>query len=236
MRIFNYFCVVIGLVCIVNCGGSGESETHRILAPEYLEGSLSFAPGENIPATMERLQESMTVRILFYGQSISEQDWIWQVTRHLEKKYPDAVIIAEERARGGWTADRLVTVYEEDVFTWDPDLVIFQEYGNEKDYETIVRGIRGHVNARGRHVEMLITNEHVHITNKNDWYDFRSWSWLPGVARRFKCGFVDVRTPWYHVIEQEHDGDARALLKDYIHLNGKGNRLYAELVEGYFPR
>jgi hypothetical protein len=61
--------------------------------------------GKYITRTMHLLESSTaemrnTVKILVYGQSISEQDWWLSVKQKLEKRYPYANLIMINRAIG----------------------------------------------------------------------------------------------------------------------------------------
>jgi hypothetical protein len=92
------------------------------------------------------------VRILVYGQSISEGSWWLQVREWLRAQYPDGNLVMEEHARGGCAAQCLIgreawfedgvarNRVPDDVFAWRPDLIIFHAYGRHDDYEALVRG------------------------------------------------------------------------------------------------
>jgi hypothetical protein len=97
---------------------------------------------------------SEPVRILVYGQSISEQVWWSQVRDWLKTQYPRGNLIMEQHAHGGcasqcligreaWTVDGTTrNRVLEDVFAWKPDLVIFNVYGRHDDYEYLVKSFR----------------------------------------------------------------------------------------------
>jgi hypothetical protein len=62
--------------------------------------------GRNIQRTMRLLATSTpqcrhTVRILFYGQSITEQSWSKLVSADLRRHFPHADLVIENRATGG---------------------------------------------------------------------------------------------------------------------------------------
>jgi hypothetical protein len=94
------------------------------------------------------------VRILVYGQSISEQEWWVQLKNWLKATYPNGNLVMEEHARGGcasqclvgrdaWTVDgKTENRLPGDVFAWNPDLVLFHVYGHHLDYESILKGFR----------------------------------------------------------------------------------------------
>ncbi len=70
------------------------------------------------------------VKILVYGQSISEQEWWLEVKRCVEKRFPDAGIIMENKAIGGFSTQYLFKTVEMDVSSFHPDLVLLHIYGN----------------------------------------------------------------------------------------------------------
>ena len=77
--------------------------------------------GQNIQRTMSLLatstpQRRNKVRILFYGQSITEQDWWKQVADDLKKRFPNADLDVQNRAIGGFASQLLIRPAEHDVF------------------------------------------------------------------------------------------------------------------------
>ena len=65
--------------------------------------------GKNIQRTMRLLATSTaekqnTVRILFYGQSITEQKWAKLVEEDLRRRFPHANLVVENRALGGFAS------------------------------------------------------------------------------------------------------------------------------------
>lgn len=97
---------------------------------------------------------SEEVRILVYGQSISEQDWWWYTRDWLKAQYPKGNLVMEQHARGGcssqclvgrdaWTIDKKTyNRLPEDVLAWKPDLILFNVYGRHDDYEYIVKAFK----------------------------------------------------------------------------------------------
>ena len=75
--------------------------------------------GRNIQRTMRLLATSTaeqrnTVRILFYGQSITEQKWAKLVEEDLRRRFPHANLVVENRALGGFASQLLVKTAETD--------------------------------------------------------------------------------------------------------------------------
>ena len=94
------------------------------------------------------------VRVLVYGQSISEQAWWRDTKRWLEETYPNGKLVMEEHARGGCSSQCLIghvpwhqdgAQYNRlpaDVFAWKPELVIFHVYGDHIDYGYLMMGLQ----------------------------------------------------------------------------------------------
>jgi hypothetical protein len=117
-------------------------------------GEIDAAPGPAF-ASIERLANTRDeVRILVFGQSISEQAWWWQTRDWLREIYPDGNLVMEEHASGGCAAQCLIgreawsldgsryNRLPEAVFSWRPQLVIFHAYGDDVDYSYIAKGLK----------------------------------------------------------------------------------------------
>ena len=164
------------------------------------------------------------VRILLYGQSISQQEWWLAVRQGLQARYPQACLVMENRAIGGFHSTRLLKTTEADVVTFYPDLILFQDYGPEDDYEAIIRLIRQHTTA-----EIAVQTDHYVSTQENAWHDRHCQEWLPELCARYQMHLLDVRERWKrHLAENQLVPEA--LLSDQIHLNEAGNRLMAQIV------
>lgn len=206
--------------------------------------------GRGVERTMALLAQSTpeapnTVRILFYGQSITEQDWWREVVRDLEARYPSARLETANLALGGFSSQRLVRTAETDVLPFDPDLMIFHVYGAHDDYARLIRLVRSHTAS-----EVLLQTDHVtrdeDLGEETDparlwpdgaiWNSFMNYLWLPQVARECGCGLVEQRDLWKTYLRQT-GLPARELLRDDVHLNENGCRLMAEFVKAYLvPR
>lgn len=103
--------------------------------------------GVSIQRTMTKLATSTpehrnTVKILFYGQSITEQTWTKTVADDLRKRFPNADVTIENRAIGGFASQRLIKPAEHDLYPFYPDLLIFHVYGANQEYEQIIQNVR----------------------------------------------------------------------------------------------
>ena len=111
--------------------------------------------GRHIQRTMRLLATSTrakrhTVRVLFYGQSITEQRWASFVEEGLRRRFPHANLIVENRALGGFASQMLVKTAETDLYPFQPDLLIFHVYGAHDKYEDIIRRVRARTTVHPR--------------------------------------------------------------------------------------
>lgn len=202
--------------------------------------------GKNIQRTMRLLATSTperpnTVRILFYGQSITEQGWTQLVEADLRQRFPHANLLIENRALGGFAAQMLVKTAETDLYPFQPDLLIFHVYGAHRDYEDIIRRTRERTTA-----EILMQTDHIlrpeDFTEeteaaklapvKEQWDAFMNHKWLPALAAKYGAELCDQRALWKAYLA-ENNLEPKALLKDGVHLNAHGEWLMAECVKAY---
>ncbi len=179
------------------------------------------------------------VRVLFYGQSITEQQWSKQVAADLRQRFPNADLEIENRAIGGFAAQMLIRPAEHDVYPFYPDLVIFHVFGANQQYEQIIRSIRSRTTA-----EVLMQLDRVGAkwpqtqpdekADKGLWWDYlMNHRFLPDIAKTYGCGLEDVRSGWLQYLNDNHYEPGQLLLKDGAHLNAQGNFLLAQLTDRY---
>jgi len=222
------------------------------LSLSRLRGADEFPPLQNagdtttrgaaLQRTMELLETSAiekrnTVRILFYGQSITEQDWWKVIVEDVVKRFGFARVQAENRTIGGHSSQLLVKTAEADLYPFQPDLVIFHASGAHDQYETIIRRIRERTTA-----EVLMATDHMGARdaideptdaaslkpdNLNPWMNY---SFLPATAKKYGCELLPVRDLWKAYLK-ENKFEPRALLKDNLQLNSHGSFLMAEIVK-----
>lgn len=185
--------------------------------------------GLNLAHSLSLLSESTrtksnTVRILFYGQSITRDRWTKIVTNELERRFPKADIISKNLAIGGFPAQRLVLNTTKDILSFYPDLIIFHVYGSHHDYERILQKMRTLTTA-----DIAIQTDHFAGGDSN-WSKFMNEYFLPKMAAKYKCELIDIRSSWRQYLQQ-HNYQPSELLRDNIHLNDHGNFLMAELVK-----
>lgn len=193
--------------------------------------------GRNLQRTLRLMAESTpqkrnTVRILVYGQSISQQDWWKEVHADLRRRFPHADLVMENRAIGGFASNVLRRPAEHDLYPFYPDLVIFHVYGGEPDYEALITEIRNRTTA-----EVLLVNDHLSSGQESDtrggeWHEQHSMVWLPALAEKLGSGYADIRGPWRQYLK-DNGLTVSSLLSDGVHLNAQGNFLMAELIKPF---
>jgi hypothetical protein len=236
-------------VCLLT--GTFFTTRFRLLADEaavYPPPNFPDASGwgRNIQCTMRLLAMSSpehcnTVRILFYGQSITEQNWAKMVEDDLRRRFPRANLIIENRALGGFASQMLVKTAETDLYPFQPDLLIFHVYGAHDKYEDIIRRTRERTTA-----EILMQTDHVNkpadFSEETDpaklppagehWDAFMNHNWLPSIAKKYGCELCDQRALWKAYLT-ENKLEPKALLRDGVHLNPHGEWFMAQCVNAY---
>ena len=134
-----------------------------------------------------------TVRVLFYGQSISQQAWWKEVARYLHATYTNANLVIENRAIGGHSSQLLVKTAEADLYPFQPDLLVFHVYGSHIEYENIIRRVRERTCA-----DILLQTDHItsdaSLTEETDpakltpakWDPWMNHVFLPGTAAKVR--------------------------------------------------
>lgn len=171
-------------------------------------------------------EQPNTVKILVYGQSISVQDWWLQVKKSIETRYPNANLIMENKAIGGFASQMLCKTVEMDVSAFYPDLVLLHIYGSNQMYDSVLYTIRSRTSA-----EVAIQTDH--FIGENAWSDTMSYYFLPAMAEKYKCDLINLRDPWKKYLN-DHRLKPKELLKDDVHLNKYGEFLMAELIKPLF--
>ena len=240
---------VLSIRVISGSGGflvvSGGPDQMLVAPRAKLPGEEPF-PGMPIPHDPNeslfgaRIQRTMTllatstpnhrnsVKIIFYGQSIVAQRYVDSIViSNLEQRYTNAVIIAENRAIGGYTAPALVRPAVHDVYPFYPDLVVFHVYGGHDtgELERIVSNVRRYTTA-----EILMWTHHYgdDIQSQTEGSAFRRY-----LAQKYDCELVEVREAWGDYLER-YKLERKDLLIDGIHLNNKGGILMGQLVLRHF--
>lgn len=220
---------------------AGWSPAEDLFPPVKSLGDTSMR-GMALQRTMTLLGSSAvekknTVRVLFYGQSITEQSWWKLVESDLRNRFPLANLIVENRAIGGLSSQLLCKTAEADLYPFYPDLVIFHVYGAHDRYEDIIRRIRERTTA-----EVLIQTDHLGardvIQEETDpakltpaqWNPWMNYAFLPATAKKYGCELLPLRDLWKQYLK-DYSLQPASLLKDDVHLNEQGEFLMAEIVK-----
>ncbi|NES17738.1 MAG: hypothetical protein F6K41_02040 [Symploca sp. SIO3E6] len=224
---------LIALITIVVVAATAISTTPPIHPIPELPAQSNL--GLNLARSMKLLaesnnQQSNTVRVLFYGQSITRDDWWKEVEADLKNRFPQADIITQNLAIGGFAAQRLVFNVERDILSFYPDLIIFHVYGDHFKYEEIIQKMRILTTA-----DIAIQTDHFGAKTDpkkpdSDWSDFMNNDFLPEIAEKYQCELINVRSIWRQYLLDNNYQPSR-LLRDDIHLNEHGNFLMSESVK-----
>lgn len=187
-------------------------------------------------------QKRNTVRVLFYGQSITAQAWTAAVARDLRARFPFADLHVENRALPGFTAEYLVRTAEADLYPAYPDLVVFHVYGPPADYEAIIRRLRERTTADILHATDHLTPIHADsadevidpakLTPKGNPHRWQNHVFYPELSRRYGTELADVRGLWRQYL-RDHKLAVADLNGDYIHPNAHGEYVMAEVVKAH---
>ena len=216
-------------------GCASVLHAHNIQAGEPANPSVL-----NVQRTMKMLEEStaenpVTVRVLFYGQSITAQGWTKILMANLTNRYPTVNFVCENRAIGGYESSLLIRTAESDLYPFYPDILFFHVYGPFDKYEEIVRRVRERTTA-----EIVLWTSHlkrkenpVEMLRSRDGRSVR----ILEIAEKYGCLAVDLNRKWSEMmIGYGYTMDD--LLVDGIHMKGKGPAwpAYAAFVGGELVR
>jgi hypothetical protein len=201
----------------------GFAQSYTPPAPEDTSGF-----GKGVQRTMQRLATSNpsnknTVKILVYGQSISHGTWWLKLREKLQAQFPNANLVMENKAIGGFASQLLSKPFIHDVLPYNYDLVLFHVYGSQWTYDTILRNIRTFNTS-----EMALQNDQGRKGSDN-WADQMSYVNIPNMAKTYRLEMMDVRTPWTKYLD-DNKLQANQLTTDGVHLNDHGNYLLGELI------
>lgn len=221
--------------------------------------------GANLGRTMTLLetggQTRRPVRILFYGQSITAQQWVWFLIRQLRARYPHTDIQAENRAISGWQIHKLRRTIKHDILRNRPDLVVLHAYGSSSwDWEGILQKIRRETTAdimvrtahiAGRDIKYYNEEGMPLVWREGQWktrdevpYDETKRRPVPDddsdslmirrLARKYGAELVEGRKEWLSYIREHGLMQPKDLCSDGLHLNREGSILMAQLYERHF--
>jgi hypothetical protein len=227
---------VMPLVFALSCGAHviAQGPGTGVIAPPGDEPYQDLY-GAHIQRTMTLLQTSNAqhrwpVKVLMYGQSIVGSDvFTADIKKYLQDKYPYADITVENRAIGGFQADRLVKTSTSDLYPYYPDLLIFHDYdgssrdetGKSGDIERMISNVRRYTTA-----DIILFNDHLTMNEPLSEISGNYWRYL---ASKYDCELVDVTREWPRYVK-EHNLEPKVLLRDKVHPNENGLALLTALI------
>ena len=190
--------------------------------------------GSRIQRTMHLLETSTPehrnqVKILFYGQSIIAMNWWKNIVADLRKRYPNADIVAENPAIGGFMSDKLKDTMYGDAYPAGADLIVFHDYG-ASDMEEIFSKMRTLTTA-----EVMPMTHHVSWignTGMNRNHQEES-DLIVSLSKKYGFEPVDIRSDWKRYLEATNV-TGKEFLKDIIHLSPAGEALWLKLTMPHF--
>ena len=189
--------------------------------------------GARLARTMSLLETGgithRPVRILFYGQSITQQEWPTLLVRHLRELYPETKIEAINLAIAGYSIDIIYRTLKHDILRARPDLVCFHAYsGSHHQWEQIIQNIRRETCA-----DIILKTSHLTAVMQSEPEDVQQTQWIRLLAQEYNCELVEVRKEWTNYLKQ-NKLTIQDFLVDGVHLNRKGNVLMAQFYERHF--
>jgi len=193
----------------------------KITSPRYIQHTMNLLQ----TSTPEHRN---TVRILVYGQSLSEQDWWLEVKRYFEKQFPHADLIMDNKSIGGFASQFLVKTVKRDILDFYPDLVIFHVFGSDHFYEQVLIQMRSLTST-----EILIWNDPQNNPEPNEWHEEMSYKIIPSYAVKYKCMLIDLRTPINKLVKEKNLIYVDEFTTDGTHFNEKGCEMLAGQIIPY---
>jgi hypothetical protein len=198
-------------------------------------------------------EHPQVLRILFYGQSITSNNWIEPAVAQLRRIYPHIRFDVHNMAIGGFDSSLLEHTAKRDLAEFYPDLIVFHAYGDHRAYERIVRMIRSRTAA-----DVILQTDHITTPiepiclegfrftltvppgckgflwyKQRSWEEFMSGTLIPRLANQYGLA-VEPRREYWNDYLKLHNLQPPALLQDEVHPNAEGWRLMADIFARYF--
>ncbi len=226
MRFHITFATLLILSCLSNVEAQQPAAGNSFLLPP------SIPYGSRIQRTMHLLATSTPehkhrVRILFYGQSITNT-WTDAVLKDLQTRFPNADIVCENRAIGGFGSTWLSETAEADLYPFYPDLLFIQDYGAlDPAMERMFAAVHDRTTA-----DVLVFTHHMQGT-KNEGiqkaHDDESAK-LRELSEKYGYEVVDVRPCWQAYLKNNNLDASKLVVADLVHLNPDGQSLMAKIA------
>jgi len=234
LALVSIFALFSSMVTSSNAAVSGyKFQELRELTPK--DSTTGY--GDRIRRTMHLLSTSTKerpskVRILFYGQSITRQNYSRKIIEaKLRAEYPHAQLEVLNPAIGGYQSPKSVHTMFHTLIPEQPDLVVFHVYGGESDgsYEQIIRNVRTYTTA-----ELIVATHHLgNYGEARDRQKDAASRLRRELAEKHGSELVEIRGNWRRYLKQ-HALKATDLLRDSVHHNTHGGELWGALQARHF--
>lgn len=175
-----------------------------------------------VQRTMKKLELSTAerpaeVRVLFYGQSITDQLWYRETMDILRHRYPTVKFEVENRAIPGFFSPLLIRTAESDLYPFYADIVFFNDYGDIGLVRKMIERLRERTTA-----EVVLWTSHIRraddLAKIRRGEDERSQE-LFKIAADNHCMIVDLQRKWLAMLDRE-GRKPDYFLSDGVHMKG----------------
>ncbi len=186
-------------------------------------------------------RKAYPVRVLIYGQSISQQKWAWDTLKNLGKWHPGVAFIGEMRAISAFSSDYLLQTAEADIYPYRPDIIVFHAYGpygEGNGWEQILRQFRSRTTA-----DIILFGNHPRVDGElNEVTDPASivglgenwvnYVFAPRLAAELGLCFPDNRTAFKRYLTTV-GSPVKTILNDTIHFNELGSEIQMAILKSF---
>ena len=231
MRIFSTRFLDYGILRGVACGrvfwmifaaamGSYADE------PAFLQHMLNL---QRFQALCQTGGAVPPVRVLIYGQSITGQAWSTKLVDAVRARHPGRSWVVTNLCISGNSTQTLIHTAETDVYPFNPDLIIFHDYGDTNLYQQLVEDFRARTTS-----DILLMNDHYVLWDSLSTPGIGDWDGaiLPALALANGACMADIRTPWKNYLIS-NNLPYTALVADGLHPNAMGQSLLLQFMSVY---
>ncbi len=190
-----------------------------------------------------------TVRILYYGHAFSDPLWWTNFVAYLGRSYPDARIIAENRALNRHRTEQIIRLAESELYPFRPDLVVLSTVGHSLELKRFTEQLKERTAAdvllltdivrtpdqviEPTDPKVIIGNPATFKVNPTNWPAWYNNVWIPKLADDYGISYVDIRAGVKSFIRENHLEPSQLLVSNFL-LTGLGHHVVGELMKPRF--
>jgi len=202
------------------------------------EAELASVPLDGVAARLEKLSRTLgklrgrqPVRILFFGDSISNDLSNSPFDLLLEQRFPGARVEKRYNGRGGTGWAKFQNEVDTLVVPHKPDLIVMEAVSNTlMDLDKPLRSVIAQLRAKLPQTEILIVAPHMRTINHHTGkVTDEQRETLRALAAELELPFVDLMTVWDRALEK-NGRPLDWLLRDLIHMNERGRLVSARAL------